>query len=732
MPPQEAVFYNTRSFRNDQDGIFVHNSRNLAFEGSLLADNRVQFDFDQGGENIRLQTASLIGVSDQYKYVLATQPEVSAHSSTIGIELHGFTLDTANDGASIRNVEFSGFDDTMTLVEIDPDASHGHFDYWTTFHDVSVDGDVTPAQFDFTGAISNGIDDIFLTDIGSGLRPQGTPAADVSTIISNTPVMTHFLDTSKCEEFAERGYMYCSDTCLRSVLLSVPSSMTDDFVLRINPAGENQNALLIKGKFDNETMTNPDGSIAPDEVANSWIRKYRYFSAALPANSKKYVFRLIRGGQTDWPTSVEVTYENPQCPSDDFRDSWVNLVIPTPDPSTCNELIKNGNMEMSSNKHHHWLHHQSGVTLAPGQGISGSTALFETDHRASSQGLLGQYLDTRCLEKGKQYEVQAWVKVTLADGTPFACDNINTCPNARLKIRTPEDEDGREFSEVNMDVVSYFERPFRPNGFNLLRGTFTVDSSIESGASVLFFIERRRTGIKMLIDNVSVSLVDPEQCDELVFNGDFANGDSRFWYSSFPPTTMTIANGNSLKMTDRNSLLHSPEQNVRTGCMKTGERYIATARVRLENANGSLFICDPTVTSGNVCPRMRLRSFLETGDSSIHDGGSIAVTDHGISNGWYTLSGVFTANDFDDGAIKSTLSFDRVSGQKTFIIDDVSITPLEKNCNNLLLNGDAEYGDTPSFWTHWATNDNGGEEISLVQESANNHVFQSVQSQGSG
>ncbi len=84
-----------------------------SFQGSLLADNRIQFDFDQGGENILLQNASLIGVSDQYKYVLSTQPEVSAHSSTTGIELHGFTLDNVNDGASIHDVQFSGFDDTM-------------------------------------------------------------------------------------------------------------------------------------------------------------------------------------------------------------------------------------------------------------------------------------------------------------------------------------------------------------------------------------------------------------------------------------------------------------------------------------------------------------------------------------------------------------------------------------------------------------------------------------------
>jgi hypothetical protein len=228
--------------------------------------------------------------------------------------------------------------------------------------------------------------------------------------------------------------------------------MTDDFVLRINEEGSPSNFIELDGKFDNETL-NRDGSGGPDEVANSSIRKRRYFAASLPAAN--YVFRFIRGGKMDWPTSVEVTFEKPQCDTA-LTNERVSIGEPSPSVSSCNELIKNGDMEMSTTDYLYWLHQESGLSLASGKGISGSTALAEIDPRAPENGLVGQFLDTRCLRKGKQYEVQAWVKV-LRNGAPYDCDPMNNCPTTGLKTRIAQDEDGLLFSESNIDVVNYFE-----------------------------------------------------------------------------------------------------------------------------------------------------------------------------------------------------------------------------------------------------------------------------------
>lgn len=47
IPDEQAVFLNSRFYRNRNDGIFFHNSRNLAVVGGVFADNREQLDFDR-------------------------------------------------------------------------------------------------------------------------------------------------------------------------------------------------------------------------------------------------------------------------------------------------------------------------------------------------------------------------------------------------------------------------------------------------------------------------------------------------------------------------------------------------------------------------------------------------------------------------------------------------------------------------------------------------------------
>lgn len=725
FPPEEAVFYNTRSFRNKQEGIFVHNSRNLAFSGGVLADNRIQFDFDRGAENIHLSQFRVIGVTDLYKEILRTQPSAPAHDDiVVGLELHGHTINMG-EGATIRDIVFSGFVDTLAnhsaVIEIDDKKTHGLFDYWSTLQGIKITEDVTPAQFDFGDATANGIDTIYLTDLDSGMRPRGSTATGVSTVLSNSPVMTHFIDLSKCEKFAERAYLYCSNTCLRTASLAVPSATSDDIVLRVQKAGDANNFIEVGGNFHYETV-NLDGTGGLDEVANTSIEKNRYYAIALPSGSM-YVLSFIDkangSNALSWPANAEFTMQKAQCDTSLDAQS-ISLVVPPASETECRELIRNGNLEMSSTNYPYWQHHETKLQLAKGLGISGSNALSESGQNAPATGLVGQYLDVRCLQRGQQYEVKAWVKLT-RNGAPYSCDSVSTCPRARLKIRTPTTEDGQEFDELNIDVVHYFERPYRQGDWNLLQGTFTVDARIEAGSSVLFFIERGRISIKMFLDNVSVALV-PKQCADLVFNGQFSDGKSSFWYTSVASVAMEMSS-NALKMTRRSALLHSPEQDIRTGCMTSGDRFVATARVRLLNTDGSLFTCDPTLISGeSVCPRMKLRSFVDVGLDSFNvtspDGGSIAITDHGTANGWYMLSGVFIATEDDAVADRSILSFDQVSSSKDFIIDDVSIKPLTQNCDQLFLNGDGSSSGTPSFWSHFTAN--GGERIDIVSFSGNN------------
>ena len=117
----QAKFLNSRSYRNRGDGLFFHNSRNLAVLGGVFADNREQLDFDRA-EEIELRDAAVIGVSPEYRSLLQTQDVSSIcglYTSVVGIQLHTFTRSANDDfGATIDNVTISGFTDTGCAKEV--------------------------------------------------------------------------------------------------------------------------------------------------------------------------------------------------------------------------------------------------------------------------------------------------------------------------------------------------------------------------------------------------------------------------------------------------------------------------------------------------------------------------------------------------------------------------------------------------------------------------------------
>lgn len=112
-PPGEAMFVGCRSYRNEEDGVFFHNSKDLSVIGGVYADNREQLDFDRA-EYITLRDAEVIGVSPEFRKLLQTQNvgRVCRYDKVVGVQLHTFTRHSRGIGASLQNVRFSGFVDT--------------------------------------------------------------------------------------------------------------------------------------------------------------------------------------------------------------------------------------------------------------------------------------------------------------------------------------------------------------------------------------------------------------------------------------------------------------------------------------------------------------------------------------------------------------------------------------------------------------------------------------------
>lgn len=541
------------------------------------------------------------------------------------------------------------------------------------------------------------------------MKPSGSSASGVSTVVSDTNLMKTFLDQNKCESVSSRGYMYCSNTCIRTITYSVDSAMTEDYRLRVSN-DKGQSVDLVGHYYEDPR----------NDMRNDWLRRDRLFSASLPPGSYTAFFHS-GNGQKAWPSHAEVSLRDTACANSLGVDD-IQLDIPEPLDSECQDLIRNGDVEDSSSHPNYWLQHEGGLKVLSTGGRNGSRGVADVS-QSTKTGALGQFVDTRCLKRGRQYEFQADVKLT-RNGIVTSCDTVANCPKARVRIETAADAEGSSFEDVTFDIANSFIRPYRENAWNTLHGVFTIESRMAAGASMSIYVERQLTGTMMTLDNVSLQMI-PKDCRELVFNGDFGDGTSRFWERSVASNSLQLAirqiQGKwALDMSGRWSHAHSPMQEIQNGCMTAGKRYLARARVRLSNADGSVASCDPSYLTGSkACPRMRIRSFVDwrLASQQVHtpDGGSIAVVDHfKTSDGWYFMSGAFTATDGDERADKIEVFWDQVSSNKIFTIQDVSIVPLGENCNQLILNGDASYGETASFWRIW--NVGGGGKISSFND----------------
>jgi hypothetical protein len=85
------------------------------------------------------------------------------------------------------------------------------------------------------------------------------------------------------------------------------------------------------------------------------------------------------------------------------------------------------------------------------------------------------------------------------------------------------------------------------------------------------------------------------------------------------------------------------------------------------------------------------------------------------------MPGIFRANEYDQRGEKSVLSFPGACRGKSLVVDNVSISPVPMDCTELIMNGDAQYGKTPSFWMHFENV--AGTTIEIVTVGSGNNVF---------
>ena len=124
-------------------------------------------------------------------------------------------------------------------------------------------------------------------------------------------------------------------------------------------------------------------------------------------------------------------------------------------------------------------------------------------------------------------------------------------------------------------------------------------------------------------------------------------------------------------------------------------------RFKLKNSEtGDGILCDGSATSGNkLCANMKITSSPSDGGSNVVKviANSVAA-DANVARGWDLLAGIYTVDEEHTENLETLyVSLTSPDPGNDVIWDNIRITPLALDCENLLLNPSFDDG-TASFW----------------------------------
>lgn len=114
-------------------------------------------------------------------------------------------------------------------------------------------------------------------------------------------------------------------------------------------------------------------------------------------------------------------------------------------------------------------------------------------------------------------------------------------------------------------------------------------------------------------------------------------------------------------------------------------------------SNGTFYECNRATDRGQLeCSYARLEASSPLGGENKWIGESVA-TAQDKKDGWTTMAGIATVTEIQAVHTRLFLRFWGPSTVMDTYYDDVSLVPIAKSCENLVLNGDFEIGDS-RFW----------------------------------
>ena len=160
-------------------------------------------------------------------------------------------------------------------------------------------------------------------------------------------------------------------------------------------------------------------------------------------------------------------------------------------------------------------------------------------------------------------------------------------------------------------------------GWNIMSGILTLNEKQATNTRIYARLYGPHKNMNIFYDDISITPV-PKFCQNLVLNGDFEVGDSRFWRPSDRRyidvhISSSGANNSQYSLTMNKYTGHSIRQTIDTQCLVEGQQFLINAKFRLLNATDPTLgvECIPSVLYHGYnthCPTVTIRGRECIGD----------------------------------------------------------------------------------------------------------------------
>jgi len=206
-----------------------------------------------------------------------------------------------------------------------------------------------------------------------------------------------------------------------------------------------------------------------------------------------------------------------------------------------------------------------------------------------------------------------------------------------------------------------------------------------------------------ILDDFSFTKMEHVCTGELVRNGNFELGYSSFWTlygtAKYNIVNFPLPSDHAIEVYDKSENRHGIVQDlyIDQSCIQDKDRYRVVAKFRMKDGQGNDIACDRKKNDGEttLCGKMGIQTWSEHGNRYV-DYQTVAIAP-GEYEGWSLMAGIFTMSASEANHTSMQVRLHNTHTDNTVIYDDVSMTRIPRNCEQMVVNPSFE-GGTTSFW----------------------------------